>query len=205
MKEALELEAFFNQQDRADLAGDAGNLAKKAEDAGLLRITPKIEIPVGIRTERLKTGTMTKEDFKARFKAMSVDVTSYAQDLTDRITLSTEEKEVNLIFPTGRDLGLTASVPYREFLAAGQAKGYKICDPEVGLYLRVYDDKQPLNDVYWMAMEPITDRNDYPLVFGLGRRQDGLWLDAYWADPGALWDPEHRLAFSLPASEPQKF
>ena len=202
--QARELEAFLSGIGQADVAKKAGDLATELEARKILRVTPQVEIPQGIRTETLKVGTLTKEAIRARFEAMPVIVPSYAQDLIDKITLSTGEKPVSLIFPTGRDLGLTASAPYREFLRAGQAKGYELCDPEVGLYLRIHDSNQPVNDVYWMAMEPIADRRGDPYVFGLEHDSDGLWLRARWTALGLLWRPGRRLAFSLPASEPQK-
>lgn len=166
--QARELEAFLTGIGQADVAEQAGALASELEARQILRITRKIELPQGVRTETLKVGTLTKEDFRARFEAMGVTVIPYAQDLIDRITLSTEEKPVSLIFPSGRDLGLTTRVPYREFLRAGLTKGYELCDPEDGLYLRVHDSKQPVNDIYWMAMEPMADRNGNPNVFELG-------------------------------------
>ncbi len=202
--QARELETFLQSIGQVDVAQKAGDLAQELEDRKILKITPKVELPQGVRTETLKVGTLTKADFRARFEAMHITVPSSAQDLIDKVTLSTEEKPISLIFPTGRDLGLTARAPYREFLSAGQAKGYELCDPEVGLYLRIHDSKQPVNDVYWMAMEPIADRCGRPCVFALAHRSDGVWLDAYWAGSGRLWYPGNRLAFSLPASEPQK-
>lgn len=202
--QARELEAFLNSIGQADVAKQVGDLASELEARKILRITPKVEVPKGVRTETLKVGTLTKEDFRARFGAMHVNGTAYTQDLIDKITLSTGEKPVSLIFPTGRDLGLTANAPYREFLRAGQAKGYGLCDPEVALYLRIHDSKQPINDVYWMAMEPMTGRGGGPRVFALGHESGGLWLGAGWTGLGDLWSPGRRLAFSLSASEPQK-
>ena len=200
--QARELEVFLQSISQADVAKQAGDLASELEVRGILRITPRVELPQGVRTETLRVGTLTREDFKASFEAMHVIV--FPEDLIDRIALTTEEKPVSLIFPTGRDLGLTASAPYREFLKAGLAKGYELCDAEVALYLRIHDSKQPVNGVYWMAMQPMVDRYGYPRVFGLAHNSRGLWLDAHWTALGTLWHPDDRLAFSLPASEPQK-
>lgn len=202
--QARELETFLTSMGEADLAKQAGDLAFALEARKILRITPNNEIPAGVRREALKVGTMTKADFRAMFQKMPVKVTPYGQDLIDKTPLSTKEKQVNIIFPTGRDLGLTKPAQYREFLAAGQAKGYEILHPEVGLYLRVYDPNQPMNDVYCMAMEPIADRRGHPRVFVLEHTPYGLWLRASWTAVGTLWDPDDRLAFSLPASDPQK-
>lgn len=202
--EARELEAYLTRIHQPDLAEQARVLADTLQARSIFRITPKVEVPQGIRTETFKVGTLTKEDMRSRFEAMNLNRTSYTQDLIGQITLSVVERSVTVVFLTGRDLGLTTRAPYREFLRAGQTKGYEICDAEVALYLRLHDSKQPLNATYWVAMEPITDRYGHPPVFGLEHNSHGMWLRAAWTYPDSLWDPGSRLAFSLPASEPQK-
>lgn len=175
-QEARDLEAFLRGlevEGAQTLADEAGNLAIKLEAAGIERIdkkAPQIELPQAIRTETLKIRTMSKEALMKEYEQRGIHVSSYAQDLISKIKLSKEPKDINLAWLSGRDLGLTASAPYREFLKAGKTKGYNLCEPEVGLYLRLQDLNQPLNDIYWMAMEPILDRDGHPSVFGGGAR-----------------------------------
>lgn len=168
--------------------------------------TAKVELPKGIRRETLTFGTMKKDDFAKVFEQRKYHVSPYAQNLTGQIDPAkfTDSPPMELIWPSGRDLGINKSAQYRSFLEAGQAKGYNLVSPEVGLYLRFQDDNQPLNDLYWLAMEPMASLYGPQFVFALAHNHDGMWLDADWAYPGLLWDPEDRLVFSLPASEPQK-
>lgn len=195
VQEARGLEKYLQGINQESLAKQAGKLAEGLEAEGILRITP--ELQTDIRTETVRVGTMSKEALQAEYRKRGIQVSSDTQYLIDKINLSTEPRDVKLTWPSGRDLGLTAISTYRSFLEAGQAKGYIIEDSEVGLYLRLQDTKQPLNDVYWMAMEPIADRDGYLHVFALGHDQDGLWLNADWTRPAGLWAPGARLVFGL--------
>lgn len=173
-KEAGEIEAFLQGiEGQEALAKQTGDLAGRLEAAGILTIGNKVELPTGVRIETLTIGTMSKAAIEAEYKKRGIR-RSYAQDLIDRIELSKESQDVKLAWSSGRDLGLTASSPYRAFLEAGQAKGYNVCDPEVGLYLRLQDTEQPLWDWYWVAMEPISDRYGDPRVFALEHYGHGL-------------------------------
>ncbi len=199
-KEARDLEAFFSGIEGAEaLAGQAGDLAVQAEAKGLLSIKghAKVELPQGVRTETLIIGTMSKEALRAAFRQRGIKVTSDAEYLIDRTEFRDKPQDIKLAWSSGRDLGLTKSTPYRGFCEAGQDRGYSLNRAEVGLYLRLQDTNQPLNDWYWVAMEPMADRYGRQFVFGLGRSQDGVWLNADWARPGDGWDPEYRLVFSL--------
>lgn len=136
-KEAREIEAFLKGiKDQESLAEQAGDLASRLEAAGILRIANEVELPTGIRTETLTIGTMSKAAIEEEFRKRGTCVSSYAKDLINRTELSKEPKDLKLAWPSGRDLGLTASSPYIAFLEAGQGKGYNICDPEIALYLR---------------------------------------------------------------------
>ena len=81
--------------------------------------------------------------------------------------------------------------------------GLVLCPDDFGIYRRLKDSTQPLDDYYWIAMRPIADRGGYPRVFGLHRREDGLWLHGYWAEPDLGWDPEGVVVFRLRKFETQ--
>ena len=52
-----------------------------------------------------------------------------------------------------------------------------------------------------MGMKQIAGSVGYTLVFKLGRRDDGLWLDDDWAKPGSEWYPDDGFVFRLRKSE----
>ena len=60
---------------------------------------------------------------------------------------------------------------------------------------------QPLNEWIYMGMKQITDSDGRPFVFRLGRHDDGLWLNAYWARPDFEWYPVRQFVFRLRKSE----
>lgn len=81
--------------------------------------------------------------------------------------------------------------------------GLGLCPDDFGVYKRLEDTNQPLGDYYWIAMQPIADRDGDPHVFELYRDGGGLWLNDGWADPDGWWGPEDVIVFRLRKSEPQ--
>ena len=75
--------------------------------------------------------------------------------------------------------------------------GLELCPPETGLIKPLQDTNQPMDKWYYIAMEPITDRNGNPLVFRLERNADGAWLNDDWSDPGSVWNPDDEFVFRL--------
>ena len=80
--------------------------------------------------------------------------------------------------------------------------GLEFCPPEVGVYQRLKDISQPLNEWYYIAMKPISVSNGSPDVFLLKRHGVGLWLHDAWAGPDSLWCPGDVFVFSLRKVEP---
>lgn len=200
--EARELEAFLKSiEGQEALAQQAEKLAGKLEDAGITRITrpaPKIELPRSSRRETLHfEAPLSRGDLVDAFREKNIYLTSWAQELIERIDLTNQAPDMSLVWLSGRDLGLRRASPYLRFLEAGQSAGYNLLHPEVGLYLRLQDTEQPLGDLYWIAMKPVADRSGRPSVFALAHDESGLWLDAAWVNPSDRWIPDGRLVFSL--------
>lgn len=108
-----------------------------------------------------------------------------------------------------RDFGLTGTPTTTQvFERATHSRignmALELCRAEVGPHQAIADTEQPLNDVYYIAYEPITDRDGDPSVFGLERDDGGLWLYGPWAGPEGGWDPEDQLVFALRKIEPVK-
>lgn len=119
------------------------------------------------------------------------------------ITLSNTELGIDNWVTTAQLLGTKEDVdkqgnPAHFSKGIGQGLGLELCLPEAGIYQRAADQGQPLSDVYWMAMKPITDSGGNPNVFRLERGEGGLWLNGRWAFPGHRWDPQSRLVWALP-------
>lgn len=196
---AEHLRDFFNNIGMSEDANTAEVLRVKALEAEQAEARTKgMEIPSGIRTLRFKPPqAMTKADFRREFElgnSQNIEVTSWAWKLTDKFELTGQAPDLTLAFPTGRDLGLTRAASYETFLKAVQSAGLTKLHPEMALYMRRFYD-QPLNEVLWLAMDPIIpDGRVDPEVLELGRNVYWRWLDARWTCPARLWRPEDRFA-----------
>lgn len=205
-KEARELEAFLQGIAEAeDLAIQAGNLVANLETRGILTIkrAPRVDLPAGlegIRRETIMIGGKTRKQLKCEFKTPPFQLSEYAEDLIDRageFATPSEEEPMELIFPRVREMGLTGTPITDQVYQRGLDLGWSLCPAKVGPHLRLQDREQPLGSVYWIAMEPIADRDGYPSVFGLAHNQNGLWLYGSWTEPTRVWDPGHQLVFRL--------
>lgn len=118
-------------------------------------------------------------------------------------TLDTPE-EIELVWVTVQDLGLPQGGTLREIMRNADALHFlRRCPAEIGPYLRLADDQQPMNTWYTIAMDPIADRYGNPRVFDLGRYEDGVWLNGRWARPVSEWGPGYRFVFSLRKDTPK--
>lgn len=106
-------------------------------------------------------------------------------------------KSLDLVMPEVRDLGFGRGGTTTQVFDQGLELGLVKCDPRVGPFQRMIDKGQKMNDVYWIAMDTITDSYGNPEVFALGRYEHGTWLDSDWANPDDGWSPENRIVFSL--------
>lgn len=114
----------------------------------------------------------------------------------DFTTLS-EPRTLSLVRGPLSALGLTDLSTLPEILERAGTFGLGEVPAEAGPYQRMADTEQPLGDVYWMAMKPITDSNGDPRVFKLGRGESGSWLYGDWANPDNQWNPENEFVFSV--------
>lgn len=147
---------------------------------------------------RLTVGGKPLDDLQKELQAPPFKVDLYAMDMLNSPDFTTSEKpeEVELIRRSPKYLGFTKPATLEQILTRGDELGYDKCTAEVAAYLRLADEDQPLGDFYYMAMDPITDRDGYPYVFLLERDGGGAWLHGHWADPGH-WDPGSEFMFGL--------
>lgn len=106
-------------------------------------------------------------------------------------------KTVNLVMLEVRDLGYSRIATTEQIFNKGDELGLDKCDPRVGPYQRMADKDQKMNDVYWIAMDPIAGSDGDRSVFELVRYEYGTWLHSRWAPPDNRWNPEDRIVFSL--------
>ncbi len=74
--------------------------------------------------------------------------------------------------------------------------GLELCPPETGLYKRLKDLDQSMNEWYRIAMKPILVRPGRPPgVFFVARDGRGLLLGLGIEDPAYRWLPDHEVVF----------
>lgn len=137
----------------------------------------------------------TKDSLRKKLK--EYHVSSYASELFDKMDVS-DAQEVDLVILTPRDLGFTENPTTTELYARAKERGYDLCPADVGPVLRVNYDDQPTGEYLWIAIEPITDSDGDPGVFGVERGGDGeRWLYGVWSGPVDRWGLGRRIVFRL--------
>ena len=137
-------------------------------------------------------------------ESLKIQLSEYAKDMMQKIGTrehpALEEKEMfSLVRLKVGDLGFpqgkypTTDEIYKRI----EELGLELCPPETGPQYRIKYTNQPMGELFRVGMKQIADRDDHPYVFSLLRREDGLWLDVYWAIPTYEWYPEHEFVFRL--------
>ena len=110
-------------------------------------------------------------------------------------------EEATLIRLTVADLGFKSSATTDQIYERAQILGLELCPADTGPNYRLKYQNQPLNEWIYMGMKQISVSDGNPLVFELGRNDDGLWLYGPWASPGNEWNPDDEFVFRLRKSE----
>jgi hypothetical protein len=154
-----------------------------------------------IRRESVEIGGKSKEQLISEMEAQGINISDDAKSMMDNpdFITGTNREEAKLVHLTVADLGFKTSATTDQFYERAQALGLELCSPDTGPNYRLKYKDQPLNEWVRIGMKQITDSDGcYPVVFNLGRRGDGLWLDFVWADPGYTWGPGNECAFRFP-------
>src|SRR3990167_588170 len=99
----------------------------------------------------------TKEELMKAMRNGGNFVSPRAKELISSpdFTISSEEREVELVQVTPRDLGLRGAQNYDAICAAARAAGYDYCPAEVGPALRLAYTDQLVWEWITIGMEPI--------------------------------------------------
>lgn len=142
-----------------------------------------------IRKMEVTIGSKTKKELKKELKKKNIQFSSYAESMIDSSDFheKTSFEHIELVRLTVKDLGFTRGATIREIYDKAKTIGLDLCPPEVGPYLRLQYEGQPLGEYFWIAMKQITARGGDPHLFMLARDEGGLWLYDRWADPDYRW------------------
>lgn len=159
-----------------------------------------------IKKDSLEIGGQTEPELEHALTAEEVKISDWARDEMMRnpqFKILPERREIQTVRLKVRDLGFPSGATTEQIFAKAVELGLELCPAEVGPYQRLKDKDQPIDTAYWIAMEPIIDRNGRPNVFSVDRYGSERWLLRSWTTPDDRWGPDDELMFWLPQVSPE--
>ena len=123
-------------------------------------------------------------------------ISGWGNDILKRISVSPKETEIHLVKMTVAELGLPSGGTRDQIYAKAKELGLELCPAEAGPQLRLQYQDQPYKEWILIGMEPITDSDGSPNVFGVERFSDGHWLNASYGNAVDFWNPERHWVFA---------
>ena len=138
------------------------------------------------------------EEYRKALKDGKCRIGDFANEILDKIPISQEEVEVDLVCLTGRKLGFKENA--RQGVIYNRALEYSLqkCPGEVGLALREQYPDQPNGEGVLIVMEPIAASDGSLRVFRVERSDLELWLDSDWSYSRSFVSPADLLVFVRP-------
>lgn len=138
-----------------------------------------------IRRETLAIGGKTASELEKELQKQKMQISSYAKDMLkskDFVAAAKSEQTVLVRLKVG-DLGFSHDPTTDEIYQKIESLGLELCPAEVGPHYRLNYKNQSFNEYLYIGMKQISDSVGVPYVFGLNRRDDGLWLRGPIAGP----------------------
>jgi hypothetical protein len=80
---------------------------------------------------------------------------SRAENILNKITLSSVEISLDLVFVTVGELGFTSRVTIKDIYSAALTQELELCPPEVGPQLRIKYNDRRADGWLWIGMKPV--------------------------------------------------
>lgn len=141
---------------------------------------------------KLLIGTHTKSQIKKELKEFKVS--TWAEQILDKVTFSKNKQELELEILSVKDLGFDLATT-QEFYTKAKERGLELCPAEVGPYLRLRYTDQPKGEWLVIGMEPIAGSSGDLRLFDVVHDDSDCWLRAYYGNPGDVWDGSLRFVF----------
>jgi hypothetical protein len=143
------------------------------------------------------------QDYEKALKRAGFRITDFAWDILKKMTVSSEQIELDIVVLSVAELGFKNSARRDQIYARALELGFQLCPATVGPVLRLACKDQLRDEWFVIAMEPIVSGYGSPSVFSVGRRSDGQWMHADSGNSGDYWDPGFRWAFVQPRKAAQ--
>ena len=159
-----------------------------------------------VRRENVEIGGKSAEQLISEMAATGINISDHAKNmfLNREFTPGQNQEEVTLIRLTVADLGFKSSATTDQIYERAQILGLELCPADTGPNYRLKYRDQPLNEWIYMGMKQITGSGGTPVIFMLGRDDDGLWLSSIWSKPDHGCHPISQFAFRLRPSTSTK-
>ncbi len=153
-----------------------------------------------IKWKVIKLGVRKSADkYRKAIKANGYKISYWADDILDKpaFSVSSTEKKISLVNLSVKELGFENGATYRNICERAKELGLGLCPTEAGPALREQYTDQPKGECVRVAMEPIACSIGNLLIFDVGHDTDGMWLRAYYDEPGIIWYADCRFVFRL--------
>jgi hypothetical protein len=157
-----------------------------------------------IRRESLEIGGRTpKELEKAINDHPDMDMSSYSRSMMHHKKFTTLDnlETIHLVLLRVRDLGFTSAPTTTELFKRAEELGFELCPAETGPVYRLSHPDQPMNDWFYVGMDPILASVGRPDVFYVDHGERGLWLYDSWTEPDHHWPLDYQFVFRLRKSD----
>lgn len=116
----------------------------------------------------------------------------YADQILEKIQISSEKVEIDLWEVSGAELGFTEAVSLNKIYQRAVERGFEIISAEAIALARIkcVDGKLRIG-----GMEPIEDSGSGCRTLNLSGGNGDLWLRTHYVSPGGLWQPRHVWLF----------
>lgn len=152
------------------------------------------------RTIKVGTGLKTMDDFRGALEGVECHVNGSALHVLESpaFTVSAQTAEVSLVRVSLSDLGLKRTATREEIYARAEARGLKLCPPEVALELRLQYLDQPDGEWLHVAMRPVLCRDGEKKFLAVARSVGALWLYGVYGAEASMWTSDDLWIFVLP-------
>ncbi len=120
---------------------------------------------------------------------------NWADDILSKVSLSPEEREIELVTATIAELGFKDGARYCDIEKRIKGLGFDVCPAEVGPQLRLQYPDQPKDERNFITMNPISGSGGRLRRFCVGHDDGVLWLDGSLGHPGDFWTGDYRWVF----------
>lgn len=141
-----------------------------------------------IRRESVEIGGKSAQELIREMEQAHINISNYAKSMLENreFVPGKQSEEMTLIRLTVADLGFRTGATTEKIYERAEALGLELVPPDGGPHYRLKYQNQPLGEWVYMGMKQMAGSG----VFGLGRSDDGLWLDGDWAYARSEWSPD---------------